>query len=138
MRIGALADECGIPTRTVRFYESRRLLPEPIREPNGYRSYDRDAVERVRFIRRAQGAGLTLAEIGGVLDIRGEGRPPCAHVTELLTSKLLDVELRIKELEILRTELQGLVERSRSLDPADCNAAEICQILELLPEASRP
>ena len=135
MKIGDLATECGVPTPTIRFYEKRRLMPEPHRAPNGYRTYDQASVERVAFIRRAQSAGLTLSEISGVLDVRAEGRAPCGHVSELLGLKLREVEARISELRVLRGELMALVERSENLDPADCTAGDICHILQ--PDLSR-
>jgi DNA-binding transcriptional MerR regulator len=47
---------------------------------NGYRSYDRDALVRLRFVQHAQAAGLTLREISQVLAIRSDGRAPCVHV----------------------------------------------------------
>lgn len=129
MKIGELASTCDVPTQTIRFYERRGLLPEPTRLPNGYRSYDEATVERVTFIRRSQAAGLTLAEIGGVLDVRADGNPPCSHVSELLATKLREVHARIDELTALEQELTGLVERSKQLDPADCSAGQICHIL---------
>ena len=129
MKIGELANACDVPTQTIRFYEKRRLLPEPPRLPNGYRSYDDATVERITFIRRSQAAGLTLAEIAGVLNVRAEGHAPCLHVSELLTTKLSDVQDRITELTALKVELSGLVERSKQLDPADCTAGQICHIL---------
>jgi DNA-binding transcriptional MerR regulator len=39
---------------------------------------------RLAFIRAAQSAGLTLAEIRSILTVRDHGRPPCTHVTALL------------------------------------------------------
>ena len=129
MKIGQLADVCDVPPQTIRFYERRGLLPEPTRLPNGYRSYDDATVERITFIRRSQAAGLTLAEIGGVLDVRADGTAPCSHVSELLTRKLDEVHDRIIELTALQAELSALVERSRQLDPADCSAGQICHIL---------
>ena len=57
MLIGQLADHLGIPTRTVRFYERKGLLPEPERAGNGYRVYDDTTLVRLRFIRTAQAAG---------------------------------------------------------------------------------
>ena len=130
VQIGDLAKLCGVPTQTIRFYERRGLLPEPGRQPNGYRRYDKTSIERLAFIRRAQSAGLTLAEIRDVLDVRAEGRAPCSHVSQLLTSKLSEVEDRIGELGVLRNELTALVDRSRRLDPADCTTGEICHILQ--------
>lgn len=129
MLIGQLADELGLPPETVRFYERRGLLPTPRRAANGYRIYDDDALSHLRFIRIAQTAGLTLAEIGSIIAINDSGATPCGHVTDLLEAKLEDVLDRQRQLADLEAELTRLVDRSRRLDPADCNSDDICQIL---------
>ncbi|OKH98977.1 MerR family transcriptional regulator [Streptomyces sp. CB02923] len=67
MRIGELAGVVGITTRAVRHYHRTGLLPEPPRQPNGYREYSlRDAVELAR-IRRLTELGLSLDEVKDVL-----------------------------------------------------------------------
>lgn len=129
VNIGELSATCGVATQTIRFYERRGLLPEPQRQPNGYRTYDQATIDRIAFIRRAQRAGLTLNEILGVLDVRAEGRAPCGHVAELLTDKLGDVNTQLRELRTLRRELEGLIERSHHLNPADCSENDICHVL---------
>jgi DNA-binding transcriptional MerR regulator len=129
MLIGALAEAAGLPARTVRFYERRGLLPEPGRAANGYRVYDDATLPRLRFIRSAQAAGLTLSEIRRVIEIRDEGAAPCAHVGALLTDKLDEVRERRGQLETLEREIERLIERGDHLDPADCAADDICQIL---------
>jgi DNA-binding transcriptional MerR regulator len=138
MRIGDVATECGVGTQTIRFYERRGLLAEPKRQPNGYRIYDQEAAERIAFIRRAQSAGLTLTEIGGVLDVRAEGRQPCGHVSELLATKLSDIKAQMGELRTLSRELEALIERSQQLDPADCTEGDICHILGTAGSPQRP
>jgi DNA-binding transcriptional MerR regulator len=40
MRIGKLAGQVGVNPKTIRYYESIRVLPEPERTPSGYRDYD--------------------------------------------------------------------------------------------------
>jgi DNA-binding transcriptional MerR regulator len=70
MRIGELARRAGVSVQTVRYYEGRGLMPEPDRARSGYRQYDRSDVSRLRFIRRAQEMGFTLAEIGYLLALR--------------------------------------------------------------------
>ena len=129
MRIGQLATVSGHPTRTIRFYETRGLLPEPRRATNGYRIYTDSDSDRLDFIRNAQTAGLTLAEIASIIHLRDDGATPCSHVNELLDAKLADVQQRIDRLTALRTELQQLVRRGRTLDPADCTVDDICHIL---------
>lgn len=129
VNIGQLSSSSGVSTQTIRFYEKRGLLPEALRQPNGYRVYDEAAIDRIAFIRRTQRSGLTLTEIGGVLDVRAAGRTPCSHVSHLLESKLADVKSQMRELRTLRDELEALIDRSRQLDPADCTPGDICHIL---------
>jgi len=129
MLIGELADTAGLPSQTIRFYERRGLLPEPTRGANGYRIYDESMLTRLNFIHTAQAAGLTLAEIGSIIDLRDDGNVPCTHVASLIDSKLADVRTRIRSLAVLEAELEEVIERSHRLDPADCTDADICHIL---------
>jgi MerR family mercuric resistance operon transcriptional regulator len=129
MLIGELADAAGLPSQTVRFYERRGLLPEPVRGANGYRIYGESTLTRLNFVRTSQAAGLTLAEIGSVIDLRDHGNVPCTHVASLLDNRLADVRTRIRSLAVLETELETIIERSHRLDPADCTDADICHIL---------
>ena len=129
LTIGTLSKKTGTKVQTIRYYERRGLLPTAERTANGYRSYDQSAADRIRFIQRAQAAGLTLAEIAGVIQVRSDGTAPCHHVDGLLNDKLADVDARIEELQQLRGELTALLDRSARLDPSDCRADEICHIL---------
>ena len=129
MLIGELAEALGVPTETVRFYERRGLLPEPDRASNGYRLYNDASLHRLRFIRTAQAAGLTLAEIRSIIDLRDQGTVPCSHVSELLDTKLVDVQQRQRHLAALEVELDQLLQRSQALDPADCGNEDVCHIL---------
>lgn len=129
MRIGEVAVAADVPTQTIRFYERRGLLPQPLRGPNGYREYDASILARLAFIRRGQAAGLTLVEVASILDLRREGAAPCAHVQSLLVTKLRDVQERQRGLAALETELEQLLGRSHELDPADCTDQQICHII---------
>ena len=130
MRIGEVAADAGLPAQTIRFYERRGLLREPRRGSNGYRDYDASTLARLHFIRRGQAAGLTLVEIGSVLDLRDAGTAPCTHVEALLSAKLHEVRQRQQELAELEAELANLVTLGQQLDPADCTDATICQIID--------
>ena len=70
MRIGELAATAGVTTKTIRYYESIGLLPEPARTPSGYRDYDETYADRLTFIRRSGAFGQGRPkppESGGVL-----------------------------------------------------------------------
>lgn len=128
MLIGQIADELDVPTRTIRFYERKGLLPEPQRATNGYRIYDDTTIARLRFIRNAQAAGLTLAEIASIIHVRNDGTAPCSHVDTLLQTKLGEICERRRQLTALESELTQLLQRSSQLDPTDYTAGEICHI----------
>jgi len=117
--IGELAETVGLESPTIRFYERQGLLPELRREANGYRSYDTWSINRVRFIRSAQTAGLTLAEIASVVKLRDHGDAPCTHVTTPLNSKLDAVRARQAEHDMRR-----LLERAAQDDALIENTKE--------------
>lgn len=95
--------------QTLRYYERLGLLPEPIRSPRGYRAYPTEAVRRVRFIKRAQGLGFTLAEVASLLDLVEGGPDSCDQVRALALEKIADLERRIHDLQALQAGLTRLV-----------------------------
>ncbi len=129
MKIGELADACGVTAKTVRYYESIGLLDEPMRTASGYRAYDDTAMERLRFIRDAQATGLTLAEIASVLELKGSGVGSCAHTMALIDAHVDQIDAQIAQLKAARHELTLMAERARSLDPAACTDPNRCQVI---------
>ena len=129
MLIGELADKAGTTTKTVRFYEKAGLLPEPDRTPSGYRDYDPQVLDLLAFIKAAQAAGLTLAEIREIMLVRRTQGPPCGHVAALLEAHAADLGRRIAELTALRREVRRLRDRARALDPAACGDSAICHVI---------
>lgn len=113
------------------------MLPEPARTGGGYRDYDGVALERLAFVRSAQAAGLTVAEIRGVIAIRDDGRSPCSHVLDLLDAKSAAVTRQLAELRSLKRELNRLKERARAFDANACDERSICQLLAASLGAAR-
>jgi len=124
---GGLARAAGVHVETLRYYERRGLLPEPPRRASGYREYPEAAVGLVRFIRRAQGLGFTLAEIEELLDLRDLS--DCGAVRRLAEAKLADIEAKLRDLRRLRGVLKDLTTRCR-----DEGAVGHCPIVESLDE----
>lgn len=129
MRIGQLADATGVTTATLRYYEDQGLIPPAERSPAGYRDYSVDAIARVGFIHRGQAAGLTLAQIRQILDIRDHGHAPCTHVRDLLGTRLADLDEQIKGLVALRETIARLREEADTVDPESCSADQVCRYL---------
>ena len=127
MRIGEVADQAGVNRKTIRYYESIGLLPDPERLPSGYREYSDDAVDRLGFIRTAQRLGLSLSEISEILGFRERAERPCEYVLGVLDRQVADLDRRMAEMSDLRCELIALKERADRL-PDD--PARYCAVIE--------
>lgn len=130
MRIGELAEQAGMTTKAIRYYERIGVLPAAARTEAGYRRYEAGTLTRLRFVSAAQAVGLSLGEIREVIAFRDRGEAPCGHVLELIARRAGEIAAHIEELERLRAELVTLAERGRGLDPADCGPDGICHVIE--------
>ncbi|GAA4626318.1 MerR family DNA-binding protein [Cellulomonas oligotrophica] len=134
-----MAERAGLTTKTLRFYEQAGVLPVPTRTAAGYRDYDESALARLGFVRAAQAAGLTLAEVRTVIEVREDEGPPCEHVTALLDRHAAALDERIAELKATRAEVRRLRARAATLDPAACREDGVCQVLPTgTPAATQP
>jgi DNA-binding transcriptional MerR regulator len=111
LTVSNLGAEVGLSAATVRYYERLGLLPKPERTAAGYRQYQQDAIERLRFIKSAQRVGLRLREIGDLLAICDQGLCPCGHSEALLRARMAEIDAQVAELQAVRGELDRVVEQ---------------------------
>lgn len=104
--ISGLAKAAGVGVETVRYYQRRGLLAEPARPPGEVRRYSGEDVKRLRFIRSAQAAGFTLAEIGKLLDL--DASDDRARARELAQARVAALDAKIQELREARDALASL------------------------------
>ncbi|MFH5824772.1 heavy metal-responsive transcriptional regulator [Georgenia sp. AZ-5] len=126
MRIGELASRVAVTPKTIRYYESIGVLPEPGRTPSGYRDYDGSYVDRLTFIRTAQRLGITLDEVKEILAFRERGKAPCDYVRGVLDAQVESIDQRIRELEALRGQLIELAAEADRLP----QAGGTCRLIE--------
>ncbi|MFV0280928.1 MAG: MerR family transcriptional regulator [Rhodoblastus sp.] len=107
-RIGDLARETGTKVVTIRYYEKIGLLPPPGRSAGNYRSYDRLALNRLRFLRRCRDLGFSLGRIRELLDLSADDARPCDEVNRIADMHLVEVERKIADLQALAQELRRI------------------------------
>ena len=98
LTIGQLANLVGMSVEAVRFYEREGLLDEAARGASGYRKFPTSAVERVKFIQRAQHLGFTLREIKNLLVIWKDRSATHEIMCRTVDQKVADLEARGREL----------------------------------------
>lgn len=119
LTIGAVARTAGVPLDTVRYYERRGLLPAPPRTPAGYRQYPAEAVQRVRFVKRAQALGFTLDEIAELLELRVRPDVSCEAVEHQAIAAMERIDAKLAELDRMRRALARLAATCRTPHPPD-------------------
>lgn len=125
--IGEVSCITGIPVKTIRYYEDIGLLKTTTtRSQAGYRLFDMSVLNRLAFIRRAQSLGLSLSEIQELLAVHDLGELPCGAVKQHLLLKVEAIAKQIEALEILQSELLGLLSGWQEAPPSDRIAQTIC------------
>lgn len=114
LRTGEVALKSGVNVQTLRYYERRGLIEEPERRASGYREYSPDAVQLIRFIKRAQKLGFTLAEVEDLLRLRNDQQAACSKVRTAAEAKIEDIERKIRHLRAMKRALSSLA-ASRSV-----------------------
>ena len=125
MTIGELASASSVPPRTIRFYETKGLLPPPKRSPSRYRLYGSDDLKRLTLIRRARSLGFSLTEVRNL--VRLAEHEQCGSfqgkIAQSMIRKLGEVDQMIEQLNQTRRELEKSVKSLSQQDGGDCQEA---------------
>jgi DNA-binding transcriptional MerR regulator len=135
--IGELSRLTGLPVRTIRFYSDSGLVPEAGRTPAGYRTYDREALQRLGLVRTLRDLGIDLPTVRRVLDRE-------VSVSSAAAAHAAALDLQIRGLRLRRAVLRAVVERGAAnhqagppSGPASGKEVELMNRLAQLSDAER-
>ncbi len=131
MRIGELAKRAACTVETIRFYEREGLMPRPPRSKGNYRVYSAEEEQRLLFIRNCRSLGMTLGEIGTLLDFRNAPDADCRKVNALLDVHILRLEQQIQSLRALGRQLRDTRQLCNALLNPEYRASA-CGIIKTL------
>jgi MerR family mercuric resistance operon transcriptional regulator len=110
--IGSLARQVGVNVETIRYYQRRGLMREPVKPSRGIRHYAEEHARRLRFIKQAQALGFNLDEVSDLLSL--EDGLHCREVEVIASHKLATVRERMLQLAKMENVLAVLVGKCRS------------------------
>ena len=110
MKIGELADDLGVSSDTLRFYERSGLLPRPPRAENGYRDYGALDVERLRLIIELRRLDVPISDAARIAHWCQSGHcsETSAELPDLLGARRAVIQERIDGLRALDQRLARL------------------------------
>ncbi|MDC3418262.1 Hg(II)-responsive transcriptional regulator [Aquibacillus salsiterrae] len=126
-RISEFAEKCDVNKETIRYYEKKKLLQEPLKTNAGYRIYSDSDVQRVRFIKRMQELGFSLSEIYKLFGVVDKDEVRCADMFAFVSKKEAEVRKQIDDLKRIETMLNDLKQRC-----PDEKQLHACPIIETL------
>lgn len=126
LRAGQVAEAAGVNRETLRYYERRGLLGDPVRSAGGHRLYDEQAVLTLRVIKAAQRLGFTLDEVADLIEV-GRQRQRDSGLLARAGQKLAEVERRIEDLTLIRENLIAAIDAGCD-DLHECAGSDCCPI----------
>ncbi len=125
---GELARHGQVNPETIRYYERNGLLPLPERSEANYRLFNPSAIQRIRFIKRAQVVGFSLDEIKTLLDLQFSQAQDatCGDVRGIVENKISEIDRKIAALQAMRDGLSALFDDC----PGGDRPTDECPILE--------
>lgn len=126
-----VAKAVNVNIETIRYYERRGLILEPPRNNAGYRMYPQEVIKDIEFIKRAQGLGFTIEEIKELLAAsNGQKEFHSEEMNEFASSKIQEIEKKIRDLNEMKILLENLVE----ICPGSGVPKSECPIMKKLSE----
>ena len=111
LAIGQAAQACGLPSKTIRFYEELGLVVPERQATNGYRIYSMSDIEKLRFLQRARAVGFGLDECRQLLAFYQDEARRGVEARECLRGYLHRLDQQFIALNSMRASLQSMIDQ---------------------------
>ena len=125
-KIKQASEQTGVHLETIRYYEKQGLIA-PTHQQNGYRVFDENQLEQLRFIKTCRNIGLSLSNIKTLLQLQQTPNKQCNEINALAEQHLAYLDEQIKELQQVKTFLMQFV-------GCENKTVDMCQIIQGIKE----
>lgn len=130
MKVSQLAKVLNTTPDTVRYY-SRIGLIMPIKNTeNGYKSYNQQAQQRLKFILSARQLDFSVEEIKEILLVADNGRRACPLVREIVEHRLAETEKKFNDALALRNVLRNAIDDWKSKPDKSPTGDMLCHLIQ--------
>ncbi|MDN3613539.1 Cu(I)-responsive transcriptional regulator [Vibrio gallaecicus] len=126
MNISEVSEVTGLSAKSIRLYELKKVISEPIRSSNGYRIYNERQVKELSIVAKARSAGFSLEECAALVELAANPCRKSLEVKEKAQKKLDEVNNKITNLLTIKKTLEAWVEQC----PGDLSSQ--CPIIDSL------
>ena len=119
MNITKAAAQCGLPAKTIRYYDDIGLVTPP-RDSNDYRSFDEKVLHKLSFVAHARELGFTIEDCRTLLALYEDDARASADVKRIAKQHLSKIDQKINDLNAMRGTLSHLINECAGNDKPDC------------------
>jgi len=119
MNIGQVAEQAGLPAKTIRYYEDINLI-SPLRDTNGYRVFRETDLHKLVFLSRARSLGFSIEECRILLALYEDKARASSDVKAVAEQHLAQIDGKILELQAMRRTLSELIKGCAGDHRPDC------------------
>lgn len=109
MNIGEVAERCGVPAKTIRYYEDIGLVT-PTRSKSGYREFNLRDMHKLAFVGRARAVGFSIEECRTLLTVYDKRVLTASDKQAIASEFVADIDQKIAELDALARILRTLLD----------------------------
>jgi MerR family copper efflux transcriptional regulator len=120
MNIGEAAGASGVSAKTIRYYETARLITPAHRTESGYRVYTQADVFMLRFIKRARDLGFSIERIRRLLDLWQDKSRASRDVKRLALDHIAEIAAKIAAMSSVKDAVQELADACDGDDRPEC------------------
>ncbi|SNT73623.1 Cu(I)-responsive transcriptional regulator [Paracoccus seriniphilus] len=119
MNIGTVSRACGLPDKTIRYYEEIGLI-HPARGANGYRDFSDRDLHKLTFLARARSLGFSIEDCRTLMSLYEDHARASADVKMLAQDHIRRIEEKVAKLLSMRDTLNDLVTHCHGDSRPDC------------------
>lgn len=119
MNIKQAALDCGLPVKTIRYYDEIDLI-NPARDHNGYRDFRDTDLHKLTFVAQARSLGFTIEDCRTLLALYEDDARESADVKRIANQHLTQIQAKIAKLNTMSDTLSHLINACAGDHRPDC------------------
>ncbi|SPF81230.1 Cu(I)-responsive transcriptional regulator [Pseudoprimorskyibacter insulae] len=119
MNIKEVADQAGLPAKTIRYYEDIGLV-RARRGANGYRQFDATDLHKLAFLARARALGFSIEDCRALLALYEDKGRASADVKQIAEQHITQIEEKLAQLQSMHDTLTELARACPGNNRPDC------------------
>lgn len=120
MNIGKTSKLSNLSVKTVRYYSNIGLVKAYQNEKTGYREYSDKDISLLKFIGKARKFNFSIPECKELLSLYENKMRPSKEVKKITLEKISEIDIKLKELQDLRNDLNFLANSCQGDDRSIC------------------